>query len=126
MIKLSNLIKEIKVNKPGSSRVYIGEPNKELFQIENFPSIRNIDGIPYDHDEKENPEFWRIIYKIEEYLQDSGINNIKFIGNFSSPNPIAYIYIDGEGNYTIVDSLKQFYEGWQTEEDWRVENWKSI
>jgi hypothetical protein len=121
------LLSEIKINKPGGSRVYVGEPTGELgvlFKIEDFPSIHNIDGIPYDY-EDENPKLWEIIEKIQKYLQHFDINDIRFTGDFLNGKE-AYIYIDNELNYNIVDFLDQFEEGYQTKEDFGVQNWKKI
>jgi hypothetical protein len=124
MIKLSNLLNEIKVNKPGAFTIYVGEPTRDLFQIENFPALNNVEGIPYDYDD-ENPKFWQVIDKIQDYLQIFDISNMSFSGDFSN-RTTAYIYIDGELNYTIVDSLEQFEEGYQTKEDFGVQTWKKI
>jgi len=125
MIKLSNLLKEIEVGMGGGPRVYIGMNGEELFKIENFPSIPNIDGISYEEREK-YPKLWEIIEKINVYTSDRNIQDIKFLGDFSSSNSEVYLYIDGESNYTIVDSLKQFSEEYQTEEAWEAYYWKEI
>jgi len=125
MIKLSNLLSEIEVRPFGITSIYVGEPHKELFKVENFPAIPNIDGIPYEERE-EYPKFWEIIEKIQEYLQNWDIQQIYFKGDFSSRNLIVYIYIDGESDYTIVDSLNHFGVGYTTEEGWEIQNWEEI
>jgi hypothetical protein len=130
MIKLSNLINEIKINKPGGSRVYVSEPYVELFKVENFPIIYDTEYLSKDIHfflkDKANPEFGQIINKIINYIQGYDDPTFNFTGNFSSRNEIIYIYIDGEENYTIVDSLNQFGRDYETEEGWGVENWKII
>jgi hypothetical protein len=125
MIKLSNLLSEIEVRMGGNPRVYIGMNGEELFKIENFPAVPNVNGIPYEEHE-ENPKFWEIIEKINVYTSDRNIQGIKFLGDFSSLNSEVYLYVDGESNYTIVDSLEQFSEEYQTEEAWGAYYWKEI
>lgn len=116
MIKLSNLIKEIKINKPGGSRIYAGGPDGTIFKIINFPAIPNIDSIPYEEPE-ENPKFWEIIEKIQNYSQDWNIGNIMWKGDFSSPNYKIYIYMkENEGSMDLFfDSLKKIddYQNWE-------------
>jgi hypothetical protein len=138
MIKLSNLIKEIKVNKPGSSKVYVGEPIGNLFKVENFPAISNINYNPFERKDagyylkdKTNPRFAEIIKKLINYTQGQNNPSFTFKGDFSSSNSIVYIFNEGvnrfgENMYYIVNSMEFFAQGYQTEEAWGIENWKEI
>jgi hypothetical protein len=124
------LLSEIKVNKPGGPRIYVGEPNNEFFKIINFPAIPNKN---IELNSQNNLEFKEIINKIKNYI--NGITNPKFnfYGDFSKPNKVAYIHTSPDilpnhfnSNYYIASSLNEFGEDFKTEEDFRVQNWKEI
>lgn len=128
--------------------VYVGEPYNELYKIENFPALSNVKDVEFDCDDTEDPstcenypemmemlknkKFKLILDKIhkEEASLQSGeplyFNGIDFEGNFSSPIKTAYAQVAGDGYLHIVDSLSQFSDTYQSEEDWEIESWKKL
>lgn len=132
----------------GETKVYISEPYVQLYKIENFPSIPNsIKRIDFDCDDagssqetcenydemqelfKKSPKLKNILDKINKkaYGEDNGyFHGIDFQGDFSSPLKISYTQLSGDGFLYFVDSLSEFDEDYQTEENWGVKNWKEI
>lgn len=127
----SKFIDEIKVNKPGGSRVYVSRINKDIFKIKNFPALsesdkRNIQSktyrIPFDLRKKENSKFWIIIDKIRDYLQEDieKFPSITFFGEFlSSDNP--YIIKEDPNVFIILQDLEYLGkdEDWDLNQDWK-------
>ena len=129
-IAKQQLLSEIKVNKPGGPRIYVGEPNKEFFKITNFPAIPNKN---IELNSQNNLEFKEIINKIKNYTNSMANLKFNFYGDFSKPNKIVYIHTSPDilpnhfnSNYYIASSLNEFGEDFKTEEDFRVQNWKEI
>ena len=124
--------------------VYVGVPYRELYKIDNFPSLSNTKNIVFDcydvnspdkckaHPEMiemlKNKQFELIldkIYQNEASLYKSDplyFQGIKFIGDFSTPIKTACAQVSGEAMLYIVDSLDKF----QDESSWSAENWKKL
>ena len=104
MIKLSNLIKEIKVNKPGKSILW-GKDNNgrftELVKLQGFSTSQEA------------------LDKINQLLnlEDEPYEEIEYV---SYP---LYAYLSGDGQVTFVKDLSEFGVDYQTEEGWGVDKW---
>jgi len=108
MIKLSNLIKEIKVNKPGTSILW-GRNNNgrftELVKLQGFSTSQEaLDRINKLLNLEDKP--YSAYYDDQEYV--------------SYP---LYAYLSGDGQVTFVKDLSEFGVGYQTEESWNVNEW---
>jgi hypothetical protein len=144
MIKLINLLKEIKILVPGT-RVYVSDPYVELYKIENFPALSDAYDIDFASEEAEeakkhpemvkllqNPQFRMIMDKIQkedESKQQSDpiyFQAIYFDGDFNTTNSTAYVYISGDSSLTFTNDLDVFGDGYKTEEDWGVQSWKKL
>jgi hypothetical protein len=131
----------------GETKTYISDPYVELYKIENFPAIPNsIKRVDFNCDDaisqescenynemqelfKKSPKLKIILDKINKkaYGENNGyFHGIDFQGNFSSPLKLAYVQLSGDGFLYFVDSLFEFDEDYQTEEDWGVKSWKEI
>ena len=131
----------------GETKTYISDPYVELYKIENFPAIPNsIKRIDFDCDDatsqeacenynemqelfKKSPKLKIILDKINKkaYGENNGyFHGMDFQGDFSSPLKLAYVQLSGDGFLYFVDSLFEFNEDYQTEEDWGVKSWKEI
>jgi hypothetical protein len=81
-----------------------------------------------------NKKIEEIFHKIQnDYYSDEGgktlgigFHEIEFEGDFSSPLKTAYLAVAGDGTLTIVDSLNQFDDDYQTEKGWGVTTWNKI
>jgi len=137
MIKLVNILKEIRVLGGGTSKVFIGVTSTgestELYKLDPFPVIinqkdvlKNSLGFRNALTLVLNEAYGDSISQssLEEFI-DSGIT-ITFLGNFSSPLSKAYVYADAEGSVAIVDSLDKFGDDYQDEQNWGVFEWKEI
>ena len=122
MIKLTQLFKEIKITTIGT-KVYGSIPKVDLYKVTNFPQ-GNID----------DPQVKEILNKIVQDLTGKsfdkiyGSNNHEIIKDIDALESRAnvYVYIAGDMSLSIVDSLSRFDEGSQTEEEWKVEDWREI
>jgi len=124
--QLKQLIKKEILNEIGVSfplRVYAPIPNNDLYKLEYF-SEKDLEKLLYILDRYFNGKLDPSEY-MDEYKYE-GQNIINFDGNFSKPLKISYLNISGDGTLYFVDSLSKFSEGWQTEEEWGIENWKLI
>lgn len=137
MIKLVNILKEIRVLGGGTSKVFIGVTSTgestELYKLDPFPVIinqkdvlKNSLGFKNALTLVFNEAYGDSISQssLEEFI-DSGITTT-FLGNFSSPLSKAYVYADAEGSVAIVDSLDKFGDDYQDEQNWGVFEWKEI
>lgn len=137
MIKLVNILKEIRVLGNTTPKVFMGVnptgESAELYKLEPFPVIidqkdisKNFLGFKNALTLVLNEAYGNSISQgsLEEFI-DSGII-IKFLGNFSSPLSKAYIYPNPEGNVAIVDSLDKFSNDYQNEQNWNITEWKEI
>jgi len=137
MIRLVNILKEIKVLGNSTPKVFMGvtltEEPTELYKLEPFPAIldqkdisKNFLGFKNALTLILNNAYGDSISQgsLEEFI-DSGII-IKFLGNFSSPLNKAYVYPDSEGYVAIVDSLNKFSDDHQDEQSWGIVEWKEI
>jgi hypothetical protein len=137
MIKLVNILKEIRVLGGGTSKVFIGVTSTgestELYKLDPFPiiinqkdALKNSLGFRNALTLVLNEAYGDSISQssLEEFI-DSGIT-ITFLGNFSSPLSKAYVYPDPEGGVAIVDSLDKFGDDYQDEQNWGVFEWKEI
>jgi hypothetical protein len=137
MIKLVNLLKEIKVLKDLTPKVFMGvtltEEPTELYKLEPFPVIidqkdifKNSLGFKNALTLILNEAYGDSVSQgsLEEFI-GSGII-IDFFGNFSSLLSKAYVYTDAEGNVAIVDSLDKFSNDYHNEQNWGITEWKEI
>ena len=138
-----------KSDKPtsGTTAVYASNPYSGLYKIENLPAISNTKEVYFDCDDTEDPStcenypemvemlknknFKLILDKISKYTNPNPndflyFHGIDFDGDFSSPTDTAYAQVSGDGMLYFVDSLSQFDDGYQTEEEWGVKNWKKL
>ena len=127
-------------------KVFVSEPYNELFKIEGFKLNQNVKGIELCCGDEEknisdlkqlltNNDIKNILIKIqnEAFDQEEGwdevlgiqFSDILFDGDFSEPKTV-YAQVSGDGGLYVVESLNLFSEGYQTEEDWGVENWNQI
>jgi len=137
MIKLANLLKEIKVLKDLTPKVFMGvtltEESTELYKLEPFPVIidqkdifKNSLGFKNALTLILNEAYGDSVSQgsLEEFI-GSGII-IDFFGNFSSLLSKAYVYTDAEGKVAIVDSLDKFSNDYHNEQNWGITEWKEI
>ena len=114
-------------NETTSTEIYRSNPYNELYKVINFPEgglqdekvkdILNticldaygegIDDILDDDDEQYSKE-------LEGYL-----NRLQSHGQ-------VYVYPDGEGRISMYNSLENYSEGYQSEEEWGVKSWNKI
>ena len=127
-------------------KVFVSEPYNELFKIEGFKLDQNVKSIELCcGDEEENisdlkqlltnNDIKNTLIKIQNkaFDQEEGwdevlgiqFSGISFDGDFSEPKTV-YVQVSGDGGLYVVESLDLFSEGYQTEEDWDVENWNQI
>jgi len=135
----------------GPTKAYTSDT--DLYKIESFPAIQDTSPIELPCDEgdgcdKNDPD----VLKLKKLLSNPGIRNaftkitndfykddvpaepifgvishgIYFDGDFSSDLSTAYLQIAGDGMWYVVDSLDRFNEGYKTEEDWDVTNWRQL
>lgn len=129
----------------GPTTVYVSDPYEELFKIKNFPAIPNIKSVEFSCGDSDNteecenyPEMIKLLQvknmksildkiKIDAFGEDNGyFHGVDFDGDFSSPLDTVYAQVSGDGYLYFVDSLDRFSEGYNTEEEWGVRNWKKI
>jgi len=122
MQKLAGLITE---NETTSTEIYRSNPYVELYKVINFPEgglqdekVQNIlnticldaygEGIDDILDDEEYSE------EVEDYL------------NELQSRKQVYVYPDGEGRISMYNSLENYSEGYQSEEEWGVESWNKM
>jgi hypothetical protein len=138
-----------KSDKPisGNTTVYVSNPYSELYKVENLPAIPNAKEVYFDCKDAEdlstcenypemvemlkNKNFKLVLDKISKHMNSNSddflyFHGIDFNGDFSSPIDTAYMQIAGDGMLYVVDSLSRFNDGYQTEEEWGVKNWKKL
>jgi hypothetical protein len=133
MIKLTNILKEITVNRPSAPTVYKPIPENDLYKVKNFPSV-NTKG-----DILSNPYIVEILNKIIESTYneslDQYLNHVnpeyqtrQLASKISKLRPFktVYIYLSGDGTMYFVNSLEEFSAGYQTEEGWGITGWEQI
>jgi hypothetical protein len=113
------------LNEPTSTEIYKSNPYVELYKVINFPNgglqdekVQNIlnticldaygEGINDILDDEEYSE------EVEDYL--NGLQSRKQV----------YVYPDGEGRISMYNSLENYSEGYQSEEEWGVESWNKM
>ena len=113
------------LNESTSTEIYRSNPYNELYKVINFPEgglqdekVQNIlnticldaygEGIDDILDDEEYSE------EVEDYL--NGLQSRKQV----------YVYPDGEGRISMYNSLENYSEGYQSEEEWGVESWDKI
>ena len=108
MIKLSNLIKEIKVNKPGTHILW-GRDNDgrftELVKLQGFSTSQEA----LDRINK--------LLNLEDEPYGAYYDDQKYV---SYP---SYAYLSDDGQVTFVKDLSEFGVDYQTEEGWGVNEW---
>ena len=129
-------------------KVYVSEPYSELYKIENFPALTNVKNVMFSCDDAEDPStcenypemvkmlknknFKLVLDKILKYIsklindEPFYFHGIDFNGDFSSSVDIAYAQVAGDGMLYIVDSLDRFSDGYKSEKEWGVKNWKQL
>jgi hypothetical protein len=112
-------------NETTSTEIYRSNPYNELYKVINFPEgglqdekVQNIlnticldaygEGIDDILDDEEYSE------EVEDYL------------NELQSRKQVYVYPDGEGRISMYNSLENYSEGYQSEEEWGVESWDKI
>jgi len=113
------------LNEPTSTEIYKSNPDVELYKVMNFPEgglqdekVQNIlnticldaygEGIDDILDDEEYSE------EVEDYL------------NELQSRKQVYVYPDGEGRISMYNSLENYSEGYQSEEEWGVKSWDKI
>ena len=125
MQKMSSLITESEYKEKINEEVYKSNPYNELYKIKNFPkgdlqtpAVKDIlskiytDAYGDDIEEVLDDNFWT--KEVNSYLKRLPSTDV------------VYIHTDGEGRFSIVNTLKKFSDGYKTEEDWGVESWDKI
>jgi hypothetical protein len=133
MIKLTNLLKEIRVT-GGRPVVYKPIPWNELYKVKNFPAVdtsRSILSNPYIVEILD--KVVRDVYdeSLEEYLNDSydpelQAKELAFKMSAIRPFQTAYIHTSGDGTIYFVNSLEEFSNEYKTEEGWGITGWEQI
>ena len=137
-------INEIKINSPYQPiNIFNGiddeDLNSGLLKIENVPSLR-YNSEEYDCPSGEwdkflvdNPSIKEVLEKISNTFLGPGYDVRKdvcsafnIVGDFKSPIKQAYIYMGGDGECFITNSLNYFDAGYNTEEEWGISQWKEI
>jgi hypothetical protein len=115
------------LNEPTSTEVYKSNPDVELYKVINFPNGglqdkkvkdvlnticldaygQGIDDILDDDDEQYTKELEGYLNRLQSRKQ-------------------VYVYPDGEGSISMYNSLENYSEGYQSEEEWGVESWNKI
>jgi len=122
----TNTLKEIEVGMGGGPRVYANESRKDLFKIENFPVLQDKERIKVpgftNVKRKVDPQFWKIIDKIQDYSPKNKRPNpdISFSGDFSTPGT-SYVMIEDPGVFTVIETLEHLGkdEDWDLSQDWK-------
>ena len=108
-----------------STEIYRSNPYNELYKVINFPEgglqdekVKDIlntvcldaygEGIDDILDDEEYSE------EVEDYL--NGLQSREQV----------YVYPDGEGRISMYNSLENYSEGYQSEEEWGVKSWNKI
>jgi hypothetical protein len=129
----------------GNIAVYVSDPFEELYKIENLPAIPDTNSVGFtckdtndDSVCKNYPEMIKLLQnknmklildkiQMDAYGEGGGyFHGVEFGGSFFSPTDVAYAQLAGDGMLYFVDSLDRFSEGYNTEEEWGVKNWKKI
>jgi hypothetical protein len=122
MQKLAGLITE---NETTSTEIYKSNPDVELYKVINFPNgglqdekVQNIlnticldaygEGVDDILDDEQYFE------ELEGYL------------NRLQSRKQVYVYPDGEGSISMYNSLENYSDGYQSEEEWGVKSWIKI
>ena len=133
MIKLTNLLKEITVNKPSAPTVYKPVPENDLYKVKNFPSV-NTNG-----DILSNPYIVEILNKIIESAYNESLDQYlnhanpeyetrQLASKISKLRPFqtVYVYTTGDGQMVFTNSLEGYTNPYQTEEGWGITGWEQI
>jgi len=111
MIRLTNILAEIKVNDPGQ---------QILFGLKNDGSWTELVKIKGYSDSKKALEKINKLFNLygDDAFYSSWMQTPKL-------NNIAYAYLAGDGDVSFVNSLSDFSPGFQTEEGWGVAEWST-
>jgi len=133
MIKLTNILKEITVNKPSAPTVYKPVPENDLYKVKNFPSV-NTNG-----DILSNPYIVEILNKIIESAYNESLDQYlnytnpeyetrQLASKISKLRPFqtVYVYTSGDGQMSFTNSLEEFQNPYKTEEGWGITGWEQI
>ena len=110
MIRLTDILNEIKVNDPGQ---------QILFGLKNDGSWTELIKVKGYSDPK------KALEKINELFNLYGDDAFYFWMQIPKLNNTAYAYIAGDGGVKFVNSLSDFSPGFQTEEEWGVVEWST-
>ena len=146
--KYSKGEKDLKKPTSGATKVYVSKPYKELYKIENFPSMGRPENVTFDCSTTDTecedypkyqelikiPKFKDIIDKIhknEKTLYNDPtsalfFHGITFTGDFSSPTSEAYAQVSGDGFLYIVDSMDKWSDLSDGSTDLNSSNWQKL
>jgi len=113
------------LNESTSTEIYKSNPDVELYKVINFPNgglqdkkVKDVlnticldaygKGIDDILDNKQYSE------EVEDYLK--GLQSREQV----------YVYPDGEERISMYNSLENYSDGYQSEEEWKVKGWKDI
>ena len=133
MIKLNNLLKEIRVT-GGRPVVYKPIPENELYKVKNFPAVDTSRSI------LSNPYIVEILDKVVRDVYDGSLEEFLNINDdpeseaeeiasgMSAIRPFQTVYIhpSGDGTIYFVNSLEEFSGKYKTEEGWGITGWEQI
>jgi hypothetical protein len=106
MIKLSNLIKEIKVNKPGTSILWGYNDFDEFMELVKLKGFKT--------PQKALDEINKLLKEDEPYYTWEDV---------PPPDNPSYAYLAGDGQVTFVKDISEFGVSYETEEGWGITQW---
>jgi hypothetical protein len=126
MQELAGLLTEVRIVPANYTQLSQPVPhNAGIYKVNNFPS-------PKTDNPMGEPDIYKIINQIVNFsygedidddldLDDMnvGINNLK---SFTT----VYVYPASDGQISFHNSFDEFSEGYKTEEDWGIEDWKQV
>ena len=120
---------------------YSGRYWTELGKVEGFPKIEAIDMVidsdRFGSEWKEfllkNVELRDLLIKIGNEVFDDDYDvyedmycTFSIHGDFNKEKNNAYFHVTGDSQIVFYENLDMFSEGYKTEEEWGVEEWKVI
>lgn len=106
-MKLTKLLKEIKITTPGKTILWGYTSNGRFTELVKLRGFRTSQ---------------EALDKINELLGYRYNDEDGYYTSDSIDNP-SYAYLADDGQVSFVKSLSEFSGNWETEEDWRVNKW---
>jgi hypothetical protein len=113
------------LNESTSTEIYKSNPDVELYKVINFPN----GGL---QDEKVKDVLNTICLDaygkgIDDILDDEQYSKEleEYLNQLTSYKQV-YVYPDGEERISMYNSLENYSDGYQSEEEWKVKGWKDI